>query len=284
MLAVSSSKSLRDRFILYGSRANAQNVNEKDATRNHLQEPRHGGVDIKNSSSKVLDYLSTLNVSHSWFFHFYLTAVLASLFWAAQFVMKGRILSSIATAQRQHLGPSMSINQVLLTWSMMAFQESRRLYESIVFFKQSSSKMWIGHWALGVGFFLTMSVAVWIEGSSTCCPAVCMQASSWNCRCNYSINDNAAYIRSTRLDILYWLVRVHPSLWHAVRLPSLSFITEEVLATITPDVPSFGMPSLLCGVHNLPVSGNGGGTPWIHSKQNHCIGFILHRRKSGLYS
>ena len=61
----------------------------------------------------------------------------------------------------------MSLYQVILTWSMMSIQGCRRLYESLVFGKQSSSRMWIGHWAMGILFYLAMSVAVWIEGSCT---------------------------------------------------------------------------------------------------------------------
>ena len=58
----------------------------------------------------------------------------------------------------------MTLHQVVVVWAVMLAQGCRRLYESLVFGKPSSAQMWIGHWALGIWFYLTMSVAVWIEG------------------------------------------------------------------------------------------------------------------------
>jgi 3-oxo-5-alpha-steroid 4-dehydrogenase 3 len=60
----------------------------------------------------------------------------------------------------------MAFEQVALTWLLMLVQGSRRLYECLVLSTPSQSKMWIGHWALGILFYVATSVAIWIEGIS----------------------------------------------------------------------------------------------------------------------
>jgi 3-oxo-5-alpha-steroid 4-dehydrogenase 3 / polyprenol reductase len=59
----------------------------------------------------------------------------------------------------------MSFNQLVLCWSLLAAQGTRRLYESLIFSKPSLSKMWFGHYFLGLLYYLAMSVAIWIEGT-----------------------------------------------------------------------------------------------------------------------
>ena len=59
----------------------------------------------------------------------------------------------------------MSIDQIALTWSLMSIQGVRRLLESTMFAKPSSSKMWFVHWLLGITFYLAVAVSVWIEGA-----------------------------------------------------------------------------------------------------------------------
>lgn len=44
-------------------------------------------------------------------------------------------------------------------------QGSRRLYECVYISKPGTSKMWIGHYLLGIGYYVVMSVAVWVEGT-----------------------------------------------------------------------------------------------------------------------
>jgi len=61
----------------------------------------------------------------------------------------------------------MTLYQVMVVWAAMFTQGCRRLYESLIFAKPSSAQMWVGHWALGIWFYLTMGVAVWIEGIRT---------------------------------------------------------------------------------------------------------------------
>ena len=65
----------------------------------------------------------------------------------------------------------MSIDQIVLTWSLMSIQGVRRLLESSLLAKSSESKMWFVHWLLGIAFYLAVGISVWIEGAgelSTC--------------------------------------------------------------------------------------------------------------------
>ncbi|KAI4236730.1 MAG: hypothetical protein L6R40_006074 [Gallowayella cf. fulva] len=50
---------------------------------------------------------------------------------------------------------------------MMAVQGVRRLAESIMSGKSSTSKMWFVHWVLGIAFYLAVNVAVWVEGAES---------------------------------------------------------------------------------------------------------------------
>ena len=59
----------------------------------------------------------------------------------------------------------MSVDQIALTWSLMSLQGVRRLLESTMFAKPSTSKMWFVHWLLGIAFYLAVGVSSWIEGA-----------------------------------------------------------------------------------------------------------------------
>ena len=59
----------------------------------------------------------------------------------------------------------MTVDQVALAWSLMTIQGIRRLLESVFLIKASTSKMWFVHWLLGIGFYLSFSVTLWIEGA-----------------------------------------------------------------------------------------------------------------------
>ena len=61
----------------------------------------------------------------------------------------------------------MSLDQVILVWLLMTMQGCRRLYESLALGRPSQSKMWFGHWFLGIGFYMAVSMAVWVEGIRT---------------------------------------------------------------------------------------------------------------------
>jgi 3-oxo-5-alpha-steroid 4-dehydrogenase 3 len=117
----------------------------------------------QNPVDHALDYLATLQVPHSWFASFYLTSVSCSLLCAVDYAFSGPIFTNIAahiTASR----PSMTFHQVFITWIVVLAQGSRRLYECHAFSRPSKSTMWVGHWILGMGFYVGLNLAIWVEG------------------------------------------------------------------------------------------------------------------------
>lgn len=66
----------------------------------------------------------------------------------------------------------MTFEQVKITWLLMLIQGCRRLYECLSLSKEdifsventSESKMFGGHWLMGIAFYIAMSISTWIEG------------------------------------------------------------------------------------------------------------------------
>jgi 3-oxo-5-alpha-steroid 4-dehydrogenase 3 len=119
----------------------------------------------KNAVDSILDYAATLQVPHSWFTSFYITSVSCSLIWAADYALSGPISSHIA-AYVNTSRPSMTFHQVFIVWLTVLAQGVRRLYECKAFSRPSKSTMWVGHWVLGMAFYIGLSVAIWIEGTA----------------------------------------------------------------------------------------------------------------------
>ena len=111
-----------------------------------------------------MDYSATLQVPHSWFASFYLASVACSLLFAADYALSGPIFANIA-AHITESRPSMTFHQVFITWIAVLVQGSRRLYECLAFSRPSKSTMWVGHWILGMGFYVGLNLAIWIEGT-----------------------------------------------------------------------------------------------------------------------
>ncbi|KAF2767055.1 hypothetical protein EJ03DRAFT_329472 [Teratosphaeria nubilosa] len=60
----------------------------------------------------------------------------------------------------------MSARQAVVLWGLMLVQGGRRLWECLAFAPAASkSRMWVGHWVLGVAFYVGTSMAVWVEGT-----------------------------------------------------------------------------------------------------------------------
>ncbi|KAK0737029.1 hypothetical protein B0T21DRAFT_410499 [Apiosordaria backusii] len=131
----------------------------------------------KDKKNALLSFLSTLTkytqVPHSWFAFFYIASLSCSFFWAGQYLLHGQALRFIAQKEeeaRYHGGNgtrgTMDLVQVAAGWSMMALQALRRTYEHVFVVRPSpKSTMWVVHWVLGVGFYVAMSVGVWVEGA-----------------------------------------------------------------------------------------------------------------------
>ena len=119
----------------------------------------------KDSSPWIVRYIANIKVPHSWFTSFYALSVSLSIIWGTQLLTKGPLFRALAS-QSSSSGPSMSLPQIIATWTMMFVQGSRRLYECLAIAKPSSSQMWIGHWLVGVLFYSCVNIAVWLEGAS----------------------------------------------------------------------------------------------------------------------
>ncbi|PYH43254.1 putative 3-oxo-5-alpha-steroid 4-dehydrogenase [Aspergillus saccharolyticus JOP 1030-1] len=156
--------SLHSRFVVYGARA----------TSTDSKPPSSPGSTTPSSSpssgltTRIFDCLASLRVPHSYFTHFYVASVAASVFWSVQLFFRGAAFQAFATrVSPEHLQRSMTIHQILLCWTCMLLQGVRRLYECFVFSRPSASRMWFIHWLVGLAFYLGMSVAVWAEGAGT---------------------------------------------------------------------------------------------------------------------
>ncbi|EME48490.1 hypothetical protein DOTSEDRAFT_141569 [Dothistroma septosporum NZE10] len=159
VLVVFAIPATRSRFLDYGPRNAKRGTVEKEHGAQGKTVKADGGV-----LSDLLDTLAKVRVPHSWFTSFYAVSSILSLLWAAELLVKGPGFRAIAQYVPDG-SRSMTFQQVMVVWVMMLAQGSRRLYECMVIAKPSSSEMWVGHWALGIFFYVATSVAVWVEGS-----------------------------------------------------------------------------------------------------------------------
>jgi len=145
--------SFRANIMNYGPR---NTTSSKNASVAHKQQP-------KTLLARLFYFVASLQVPHSWFTHYYIVSVASSLFWAFQLYTRGSAYQLLAFYSKER-NVSMTCNQVFLAWLFMAFQGTRRLYESFTFTKSTGSKMWAGLWVIGIAYYVVMGMSVWIEG------------------------------------------------------------------------------------------------------------------------
>lgn len=142
---------LRDRFLNYGARSNETNKYDiKDSVF-----PRWFRIQF----DPVLDWLAGMTVPHSWFKHFYICSSLCSAYWI------------FAHLNLAHYFPSafeMSLTnpwEYRVMWArlLLQLQGLRRLYECVNVAKPSRSRMWVGHYIIGIAFYVVTNIAIWIE-------------------------------------------------------------------------------------------------------------------------
>ncbi|KAH6633691.1 hypothetical protein C7974DRAFT_393293 [Boeremia exigua] len=132
IIVIQATPALRRRFLAYGSRATAPSGQPSAAATQPFV-------------SQALDYAAAIQVPHNWFTHFYLLSTVCSLFWA----------------WRLHIWSAHG--RLQLVWALMLLQGVRRALESNAYTSASTSRMWFAHWLLGLLFYLTVNVAIWIE-------------------------------------------------------------------------------------------------------------------------
>ncbi len=128
--------------------------------------PRQHGKDGGGWLDKTVAQLTSRSqIPHSWFASFYAAYLACAAFWALQCFTGGRVLGYFVACQAATQAPSMALSQVWTASILMALQAVRRLYEQFVVMRPSKSTMWLVHWLLGLVFYLTLSVSIWVEGS-----------------------------------------------------------------------------------------------------------------------
>lgn len=142
----------------YGARASGQDAS-------HIKRRSVIGDPVNN----FLGWLASIQVPHGWFTSFYVTLEVLLAFWAFEYLSRGYAFSwivrgSAAKGKDDRANAGMTLERVVLTWTLMSIQGARRLYECLAFAKPSQAKMWVGHWIFGITFYAAMSVAIWVEG------------------------------------------------------------------------------------------------------------------------
>lgn len=126
---------LRDRFLAYGARSQTKQPSP-------TLTPQHRPYPLRISSP--LDRLATLTVPHAWFTHFY-------------------VVSTALAAFRILLKPYLT-RQGTACSNFIFHQSLRRLFECLVLHRTSTSRMWVGHYAIGLAFYVVTNLAVFLEG------------------------------------------------------------------------------------------------------------------------
>jgi len=142
---------LRDRFLNYGPRS-------EHATDREIKDsvfPRWFRIQF----DPVLDWLTEMTVPHSWFRHFYICSSLCSAYW---------IFAHLKLDQYFPSAFSISLSdpweyRTMLARLLLQLQGLRRLYECTNVAKSSRSRMWIGHYIIGIAFYFVTNIAIWIE-------------------------------------------------------------------------------------------------------------------------
>jgi 3-oxo-5-alpha-steroid 4-dehydrogenase 3 / polyprenol reductase len=204
-------------------------------------------TEVKSKNVAVLDKLAKLQVPHAWFNYFYAVSVASSVFWAYQLATDGLIFRLLASRYASDRQEGMTRNQIILTWALMAFQGSRRLYESVRLLKPSSAQMSLASYVLGIAFYLAAGVAVWAEGmrKSSGIPSFTAHVSNPRSNiiiqqsplCTYCIIQAVSKKLSCHSTLLYCF-------WPPARFPCLSSKFEEVHIPRASPVSMDTVPSL----------------------------------------
>ncbi|KAJ9608511.1 hypothetical protein H2200_007499 [Cladophialophora chaetospira] len=129
------------RFLAYGARARPSQAD------NHR--------DNQSVGMKFLDYLATLTVPHSWFIHFYVLSSTCSLNAVCAFYFH--------PYYEDGTDASPSLKPAAFCAHLMLIQGLRRLFECALVTRAGPSRMWVGHYAIGVAFYMVTNMAIWVE-------------------------------------------------------------------------------------------------------------------------
>lgn len=147
ILLVHLTPALANRFLAYGARANLE-ANSAIVKKPAKQTQKAVGI-------KFLDDLATLTVPHSWFIHFYILSVSCSIVFLSVFYYHDYHDTAIKHSQNLEIAA--------FTSHLMLLQGLRRFLECIYVTRISTSRMWIGHYAIGMAFYLVTNLAIWVD-------------------------------------------------------------------------------------------------------------------------
>ena len=124
----------------------------------------------KQQHASILDSVAAKRLPHDYFTHFYIFSLACLLFWAYQILTGGFAigymvsLSSLKPSSLLQPTVTMPPSRILLGWTLLFIQSVRRLGESLILASKpsSSSSMWIGHYIVGLTFYLLVNPAVYI--------------------------------------------------------------------------------------------------------------------------
>ncbi len=169
IVLVAISPPLRDRFLSYGARTSETPLSSAEKEKQALQSKQK--KPSRTILTSLLDELQQWQVPHDWFWTFYALSVTLSAFWPGEAMFLHGPVYGLIRDSAGPLATSMTFEQLKVTWVMLLVQGGRRLYESLIFVEWEEfgtdkimSKMWGGHWAMGLAFYIATSVAFWIEG------------------------------------------------------------------------------------------------------------------------
>lgn len=160
ILAVRSIPPFRDRFLDYGARNNGP-PQSPDLKRDSTVRP-HSTI------SRLLDHAATLQVSHSYFTAFYAVSAMLCIGWLLDLAFDGPVRPALS-----RIGKTVSPADPVLWWkpalslSFLLIHSTRRAFESLfVSVPNTKSKMWVGHFAVGLLFFLVLPLAILADYST----------------------------------------------------------------------------------------------------------------------
>lgn len=151
IIAVRSIPPLRDRFLDYGARSSSGTTSP--------------GSKKASSITKLLDRLATLRVSHSYFVFFYAVSAALCVFWFVDLLCEDPVRVRLSPKQVLKLTSDPApIWKPGLSLGLLLSHSLRRVYENLyVSVPNPRSTMWIGHFAVGLAFFLVAHLAIIAE-------------------------------------------------------------------------------------------------------------------------
>jgi 3-oxo-5-alpha-steroid 4-dehydrogenase 3 / polyprenol reductase len=148
IIVIRFTPALASRFLPYGARAQeTHNGSEKRPV-------KENEAVVGNN---ILDRLAEITVPKSWFLHFY---VLSNIVSVIMIFSRHKWLSLLGVKMAE----GHTLDRAQFCCYLMMLHGARRAQESWPADILSKSRMWVGHYALGLAFYVVTNFAIWIDG------------------------------------------------------------------------------------------------------------------------